>query len=178
MKKLFSALLAVLMLMACLVGCSDPMANQSATTEPKETTVEETTEATEAKTYDDTLVGLVDYFIDKGYITIAEDKSNITEMDAKLIDASVGYRYKTGYNNTEVLIELYYYENTDNEFVKSVKENGTFQIGELEPVTAYVAQDGKYLMVYTDRSNPADDSDNGKRKAEVIDAFQAFPTIK
>ena len=33
-------------------------------------------------------------------------------------------------------------------------------------------------MVYTDRSNPAADSDNGKRQAEVIEAFKAFPNTK
>lgn len=175
MKKLISALIAVLMLMSCFAGCADPMANPTASTTTTEAQAEETTEATEPKTYEDTYESLVEYFVDKGYIKIDENNANVTKMDASLIGATEGNRYKTSYNDAEVLIELYYYENTDNDFIKSVKENGSFQIGKLDPVTAYISQDGKYLMIYTDRSNPTDDSDNGKRKAEVIESFQAFP---
>ena len=183
MKRVISALIAVLMLAMCFAGCTDVMNMQNTTSATeateKETTAKDTATADTAnKGYEDSFKGLVEYFKDKGYITIAEKDSNVTKMDAALIGAKEGNRYKMTYNNAEILIELYYYENTDNQFVKSVKENGTFQIGELDPVTAYIAEDGKYLMIYTDRSNPAEDSDNAKRQTEVIEAFKAFPKTK
>lgn len=181
MKRIICALMVALMLMMCFAGCQDAMSmdntKPTTTTEPS-TEKEEATPDTVTKTYENSYKGLVEYFKDKAYITIAEKDANVTKMDASLIGAKEGNRYRMTYNNAEILIELYYYENTDNSFVKSVKENGTFQIGELDPVTAYLADGGKYLMIYTDKSNPAEDSDNGKRQTEVVEAFKAFPNTK
>ncbi len=182
MKRIISALIAILMLIMCFAGCADAMDMQNATSATsateESTTEKEATPDTANKSYENSYKGLVEYFKDKGYITIAEKDANVTKMDAALIGAKEGNRYKMSYNNAEILIELYYYENTDNQFVKSVEEKGAFQIGELDPVTAYLADGGKYLMIYTDRSNPAEDSENGKRQAEVIEAFKAFPKTK
>lgn len=180
MKRIICTLTVALMVIMCFAGCQDAMSMDNKKPTATEATTEnvEATPDTATKTYENSYKGLVEYFEDKAYITIAEKDSNVTKMDATLIGAKEGNRYRMSYNKAEILIELYYYENTDNDFVKSVKENGTFQIGELEPVTAYIADGGKYLMVYTDRSNPAADSDNGKRQAEVIEAFKAFPNTK
>lgn len=180
MKKIIAVLSAVLMMSALFSGCNnDPLSKQNiaavATTAPTEaeTTAEETN-----KEYTDTLQGLEQYFADKGYISVPEDRSGIQEMDASLISASQGYRYKTKVNNADVVIELYSYEDSNNDTVKSVKENGTFRILDLEPVKAYMSDNDKYLMVYTDKSNPAEDSDNYKRMQEVIENFKAFPSVK
>lgn len=187
MKKIIAALTAVLMMTIFFAGCNDPLSKQNvaAGTTSAATEVTENTNATvdSNKTYEDNLKGLEELFVDKGYMTIAEDKSNVTEMDASLIGAKEGNRYKANYNNAEVLIELYAFdadnlEDAAKDVINSVKEKGQFQIMNLDPVNAYLSDNGKYLMVYTDKSNPEKDSDNDKRKQEVIETFKAFPNHK
>ncbi len=180
MKKLIAVVSAVLMMTAVFSGCgNDPLSKTNvaanATTAPTEAATEE---KTEEKTYEDTLSGLEQLFADKGYITVAEDRAGIQEMDASLISAEEGYRYKTNFNNAEIIIELYSYDNSDNDIVKSVKETGEFTILNLDPVKAYMSDSDKYLMIYNDKSNPAEDTDNYKRMQEVIETLKAFPAVK
>lgn len=189
MKKLIAGIMAVMIMAVGFAGCNnDPLSKQNV--EANKTQATEATNATEAdniadKVYDETVDGLAQLFVDKGYMNIEDNNSNVTEMDASLIGAKEGKRYKTKYNNAEVEIELYSFDTTNEDLketaeqtIKSVKETGQFQIFKLDPVKAYLADNDKFLMIYTDKSNPAEDSDNYKRMQEAIETFKAFPKVK
>lgn len=189
MKKLIAGLMAVMIMAVGFAGCNnDPLSKQNVEankTETTEATTPDETKNVEAKEYKETVDGIAEYFVDKGYMEIKEDNANVTEMDASIIGAKEGKRYTTTYNNAEVIIELYSYDMSDaklketaEETIKSVKETGQFQIYQLDPVTAYLSDGDKFLLIYTDRSNPAEDSDNYKRMQEVIETFKAFPEVK
>lgn len=186
MKKLIAGIMAVMIMAIGFAGCNnDPLSKENVEAVKTETT--EATTPTEAKdvedkVYDETVDGLAQLFVDKGYMKIEDNNSNVTEMDASLIGAKKGKKYSTTYNGAEVIIEFYSFDMTDNKLketaeqtIKSVKENGWFQIFKLDPVKAYLADGDKFLMIYTDKSNPAEDSDNYKRMQEAIETFKDFP---
>lgn len=186
MRKLIAAVTAVMIMAVGFAGCNnDPLSVQNVQDTTASTEATNATEPVKDKTYKETIDGIAELFVDKGYMEIAKDNANVTEMDASLIGAKEGKRYTTKYNNAEVLIELYSFDMSDaklketaEQTIKSVKETGKFRIFQLDPVTAYVSDSDKFLLIYTDKSNPAEDSDNYKRMQEVIETFKAFPTVK
>lgn len=190
MKKLIASVMAVMIMSIGFAGCNnDPLSKQNveanATTAPTEATNATEDQPAKDKTYKETVDGIAELFVDKGYMTIKKDNANVTEMDASIIGAKEGERYTTSYNNAEVVIEIYSFDMTDEKLketaeqtIKSVKEEGKFQIFQLDPVTAYLTDSDKFLLVYTDRSNPSEDSDNYKRMQEAIETFKAFPAVK
>ena len=104
-------------------------------------------------------------------------------MDASAIGAKEGKKFAAKYAGSNIIIELYSYDtkktnSTADEIVKSVKDNGTFSIYGLPDVTAYLSDNGNYLMIYTDtaidKTNPDKNSDNYKRREQVIKDFKAF----
>ena len=124
--------------------------------------------------------GLVDYFVAKGYL---ESKDGSIKMDASAIGAKEGKKFAAKYAGSNIIIELYSYDtkktnSTADEIVKSVKDNGTFSIYGLPDVTAYLSDNGNYLMIYTDtaidKTNPDKNSDNYKHREQVIKDFKAF----
>lgn len=190
MRKLIVSVMAVMIMAIGFAGCNnDPLSKQNVEANAA-TASTEATNATEAetakdKTYKETVDGIAELFVDKGYMAIEKDNANVTEMDASIIGAKEGKRYTTSYNNAEVVIEIYSFDMTDEKLketaeqtIKSVKEEGKFRIFQLDPVTAYLTDSDKFLLVYTDRSNPAEDSDNYKRMQEAIETFKAFPAVK
>lgn len=190
MKKVIAAVIAVMVMAISFAGCNnDPLSKQNV----EANTTAAVTDATNAsesdnikdKIYSETVDGIAELFVDKGYMEIQKDNANVTEMDASIIGAKEGKRYKTTYNNAEIVIELYLFDMSDEKLketaektINSVKEEGKFQIFKLDPVPAYLADSNKFLMVYTDKSNPAEDSENYKRMQEVIETFKVFPTVK
>src|SRR5574344_164158 len=179
MKKIITAFLVIAMSVLCFAGCNnDPLNNNTpTTTSPTEATeAEKKASSISQKSYDETFDGLVSYFNDCKNIN-TEDENQIKEMDASLIGAEKGNRYTTKYNNADVVIELYSYKTDDlndtaKDTISSVKNNGEFQIMKLDPVKAYLSNNGKYLMVYNDKSidksNPDKTTDNYKRMETVI----------
>lgn len=78
-------------------------------------------------------------------------------------------------------IEIYEY-NTDkknataDEVIKSVKKDGVFKIYDLPEVKAILSDNGKYLMVYTDKSINEEntESDEYKLRDEIVTKFKEF----
>lgn len=130
--------------------------------------------------YGNDLDGLVDYFVAKEYLG---SKDGSIKMDASAIGAKEGKKFAAKYAGSNIIIELYSYDtkktnSTADEIVKSVKDNGTFSIYGLPDVTAYLSDNGNYLMIYTDtaidKTNPDKNSDNYKHREQVIKDFKAF----
>ena len=100
-------------------------------------------------------------------------------MDASLIVAKEGRKY----TKKNIKIELYVYDtnnlnDTANQIIESVKNNGEFVILDLPAVKAYLSDNGKYLMIYSDDSikkdNPNTEAANYKAREEVIEKFKSF----
>lgn len=186
MKKFFAALLCAGLIAVFAAGCGYSDALDSQVSETQATNSESSSNSekkTEVKDSDfkDSLDGLCKYFDKLGYIEYKDDKTTV--MDASLIGAKEGKKFTSTYNNKQVTIELYAYDieklnETANDVIASVKKDGTFSILELPPVKAYLSDNGKYLMVYTDAgiddANPDKDSDNYKHREEVITNFKEF----
>ena len=176
MKKIITAAIALTMIAALFAGCSDGLAEKNTATTNPTTATEEATEAKTAADYSDTYEGLRDYMQDKGYIKIEDKESNVTEMQADLIGAEKGYRYTM---NT-IKVELYAFNlkknnKTRNGIIASVKNGGKFTLYSKD-VTAYLSDNGKYLMIYTDTAIGTNDtsSDAYKLQQKAIKDFKSF----
>lgn len=186
MKKFFAAILCVCCIAAFTAGCgyTDALTSQQSSTQ--ETTVSTDDEAkSEAKDsdYPDTFEGLCNYFTAKGYIPEETDSNKPVKMDYSLIGAKEGQKYTTTFDGKTIIIELYVYDTKNlndkaNEIIDSVKKDGTFTILDLPSVDAYLSDNGKYLMIYTDESidkeNPDKDSNTYIHREEVIESFKSF----
>lgn len=187
MKKIIALILCAGTLAISVAGCgyTDALAeNSSSQTETTQAASQTATadEAT-AEDFENTFDGLCNYFANMDYIAKDKegkiDENAVTKMDASLIGAKKGNRYTTEYSGDAVTIELYEMDtnnDTAKEIIASVEKNGTFSILDLPDVTAYLSDNGKYLMIYTDESIKEDDaeSDNYKHREEVIENFKAF----
>ena len=190
MKRFIAAILCVGLIAAVFAGCAykDALSkDNTATTRATEATGNvATVDEIDAKNFSDNLQGLSEYFAKKEYITTKDgkiDESTVTVMDASLIGAKEGKKYATSYGGKAVTIELYEYDvknlnDTAKAVVESVKNSGEFTILDLPPVKAYLSNNGRYIMVYTDASiddaNPDKESDNYKHREEVIKNFKSF----
>ena len=119
----------------------------------------------------------------QGLADFLGSKDGSIKMDASAIGAKEGKKFAAKYAGSNIIIELYSYDtkktnSTADEIVKSVKDNGTFSIYGLPDVTAYLSDNGNYLMIYTDtaidKTNPDKNSDNYKHREQVIKDFKAF----
>lgn len=177
MKKFIAIALICFMSAFVFVGCGQDALSTTATetetasesTEDDTTTDEETTDIK----YDNTLSGLAEYLNSKGYI---ESLDSPTVMSAELIGADKGYRYTSG----TARIELYRYrpnklDNTGKKVIESVKENGTFELYG-NTFNAWLTDDGKFLMIYSDTAIGEDDttSDAYKTRQKAVKAFKNF----
>lgn len=197
MKKLLTAILSLCFAAIFLAGCgfSDALDSQKSTTDATEASsqAEEIQSSVKDTDFDDSFDGLCDYFTAKGYNVEKAGKpvedTNVTIMDASLIGAEKGKKFATTYNGKQIYVELYYYDtenlsDTAKEIINSVKTDGTFRIlpdnnGEKLPaVPAYLSDNGKYLMIYSDASidveKPDTNSVNYTHREQVIEDFKAF----
>lgn len=193
MKRFIAAILCVGLIAAISTGCAykDALSkDNTATTRATEATGNvATVDEIDAKNFSDNLQGLSEYFAKKEYITTKDgkiDESTVTVMDASLIGAKEGKKYATAYGGKAITIELYEYDvrnlnnlnDTAKTVIESVKNSGEFTILDLPPVKAYLSNNGRYIMVYTDSSiddaNPDKESDNYKHREEVIKNFKSF----
>lgn len=190
MKRFIAAILCVGLIAAISTGCAykDALSKDNkATTRATEATGNvATVDEIDAKNFSDNLQGLSEYFAKKEYITTKDGKieeSTVTVMDAFLIGAKEGKKYATSYGGKAITIELYEYDlknlnDTAKTVIESVKNSGEFTILDLPPVKAYLSNNGRYIMVYTDASiddaNPDKESDNYKHREEVIKNFKSF----
>lgn len=190
MKRFIAAILCVGLIAAVSVGCGykDALSKENKTTTQatEATGSAATADEVDAKNFEDNLNGLSNYFAKKGYITTKDgkiDEGTVTVMDASLIGAKEGKKYAASYGGKAITIELYEYNvNNLNDTAKavfdSVKTDGEFTILDLPSVKAYLSNNGRYIMVYTDDSidnaNPDKESDNYKHREEVIKNFKSF----
>ncbi len=180
MKRVLAALLCAGMLIVFASGCM----GGGKQTNPEDVATGDEASSLDPKDYKNNFEGLCNYFAAYGYINPKYDDKN-TKMDASLIGAKVGKKFTAiriddkDVNN--ITIELYEYDTqnhnaTADEVIGSVKEDGTFSILELPRVNAYLSDNGKYLMIYTDKGldESKTDSDNYKWREEVLEKFKTF----
>lgn len=178
MKRILTAFLCACMIAITASGCgyTDALDKASSNTETTQATEVATEDEVNSESYTNDLDGLSNYFADKKYIAVDKkgniDKNYVVEMDASLIGAKSGKKYKYG----AMTIELYEFDKTDGDVYKSVKETGKFAILDLPEVTAHISDNGKFMLIYTDTTidEAKTDADNYKRRQTVIDDFKAF----
>ena len=187
MKKLI-ALVTALVLVFSLVGCG---AAQVGTSAVWYTDKEKNTDGIEEKASKE-MNNLVDGMMDEGFL---KKTATVTVMDPvkqevvngkdkgktksyggyKLVGADEGYRFTVNYNESNVNIELYYYEDYDEtaeEIISEVKKDGEFTLlEEKEKIKAYISKDEKFLMIYQDSSN---DKKNKKQEKEAVSYFTNY----
>ncbi len=188
MKRIIATILCAGLLALSAVGCNYTDAldkNSTTTTQATQSDNQEAEDKVSDEDYKDNLDGLCNYFAAKEYIATKDnkiDESKMTKMDASLIGAKEGRKFVTPYG-ANVTLELYEYDTENpndkaNEIISSVKETGKFVILDLPEVEAYMSDNGKYLMIYTDSSikkeNPDKEADNYLRREEIIEAFKSF----
>ena len=189
MKRFIAAILCVGLIAAISTGCAykDALSkDNTATTQATEAAGSATKDEPKAADFKDNLERLINYFTELEYLAMKDgklDESTVTVMDASLIGAKEGKKFVTAYGGKAVTIELYEYDvknlnDTAKAVVESVKNSGEFTILDLPPVKAYLSNNGRYIMVYTDASiddaNPDKESDNYKHREEVIKNFKSF----
>lgn len=175
MKKLIAALFAAAMITVMATGCF------GGTPAPKVATSAEA-QSTDAADYPDTYEGLCNYLWANGYINPAEENVDITYtvMDYDLIGAVKGRKFPEQ-SKKKATIEIYEFDTaksnaTADEVLKSVKANGTFTILNLPEVNAILSNNGKYMMIYNDKSIKEDDPENESTKLrdEIVTKFKEF----
>ena len=180
MKKLALITAVIIAVSACFVGCAanDPLSNKDAYTATQAT--QEATEAThdEPKSvnpsdYENNVDGLCKYLKALDYL-----QGEPVKMAADLIGAEKGYRYVFTYEKGNINAELYEY-NTNNlndkakATIESVKKNGYFQIQGFDKVEAYMSDNGKYLIIYSDSNLIDNNSPNENNKQRELDFLKA-----
>ncbi len=102
-------------------------------------------------------------------------------MDYELVGADKGRKY-TEQTKKKATIEIYEFNlkstnATADEVLKSVKDGGKFTIYDLPEVNnVYLSNNGKYMMIYTDKSINEDntESDEYKLRDEILTKFREF----
>lgn len=181
MKKILLSAVAVVIVAVSFASCYDPYAGVKDKSKIESSATQSTTESeTKAKSkkvssddYEDNFEGLRDYMKDCGYIK-TDDKNNITKMQADLIGAKKGYKYTDG----DTRVELYSFDlkeknDTRDKVIESVKKDGTFELYN-EKIPAYLSDNGKYLMVYSNPAANDKNSDAYKTMQKAIKDFKAF----
>lgn len=187
MKKLFAVILAVCCLSALLVGCgvSDALVQNSNAETTTQAATQDEAPTVKYTDFDNSFDGLCNYFVAMGY-TVPKagdklDEKTVTDMDSSLVGAENGKKYATTYNGKNISVELYCYDtenlnDTAKSIIESVKNDGTFTILDFKPVKAYLSDNGKYMMVYSDASidESKTEDDNYTHRDQVIEDFKAF----
>lgn len=181
MKRILLSAVAVIMIAVSFASCYDPYAgvkdkSKIASSSTQSTTASETkakAKKVNADKYKDNFEGLRDYMKACGYIK-TNDENNITKMQSKLIGAEKGYKYTDG----DTRVELYSFNtekanSTRDKVIESVKKDGTFTLYS-ETIPAYLSDNGKYLMVYSNTAANDKNSDAYKTMQKAIKDFKAF----
>ncbi len=146
MKRLVAILLSVLLLIslaACTMGTDGTTLNQ-------ETTTEDATQAPKVDIgkYEKDFDGMQKYFMDMELIS--DDEDDKTEMQADVIGATQGVRYKTDTTN---FVEFYEFD-TDNlsdeaqALIDGIADGGTYTVLGIEDVKGEISGSKKFVMLY------------------------------
>lgn len=178
MKKVIIAAVCALTVFS-FAGC----AQQGSKLENVDTNSVLTTDKVNMKDYENNLGGLEDYLIKLQYIPANTEK---TKMMYSVIGAVAGDRYIFNVNNSGVLVELYEYEpdhlNKDaKRILGEVRETGAFHVFGNESIDgnvtypATLSDNEKYLMIYTDNKDSAENQTQKKLVIEAVKAFEGSP---
>ena len=164
-KRWVAALAAAMLCMTMMSACGEGFVDMNASSQ---TSSEAVSSALTEDEVEDTLGGLEQFMLDRGYIA-----GTPSEMDGELIGAKeLGHRYVSG----SITAEFYEYDldnlnETANTVRDSVQKDGAFQIiGQTVP-NVYLSGSGKYLMIY---NNTATDEASAAKTQEAIEAFKTF----
>lgn len=180
MKKIALITAVIIAVSACFVGCtSDPLNSKDyytatqATEAPTTVSTQDEPKSVNPSDYDNNVDGLCKYLKALDYL-----QGEPVKMAADLIGAEKGYRYVFAYEKGNINAELYEY-NTNNlsdkakATIKSVKDNGYFQIQGFDKVEAYMSDNGKYLIIYSDSNLKDNNSPNESNKQRELDFLKA-----
>ena len=131
--------------------------------------------------YKNDLDGLVGYL--KALQYLPKDTQPV-DMLAEVIGAKKGYRYIFTVNGSQTVTELYEFDTAAldanaQRVIGEIKENGSFHLFNKEGVdtdttyTAYLSDNGKYMMLYTDNSSNNDNVIRTKSIQKVLKDFYA-----
>ena len=131
--------------------------------------------------YKNDLDGLVGYL--KALQYLPKDTQPV-DMLAEVIGAKKGYRYIFTVNGSQTVTELYEFDTAAldanaQRVIGEIKENGSFHLFNKEGVdtdttyTAYLSDNGKYMMLYTDNSSNDDNVIRTKSIQKVLKDFYA-----
>lgn len=176
MKKILAALAAAIMISVCTTGCFG-MGQKTAVATGDEALSQE------AADYENNFEGLCNYLASFGYINPVKDNEDVTyvSMDYEIIGADKGRKF-TEQTKKKATIEIYEYtpgstNATADEVLKSVKDGGKFTIYDLPEVNnVYLSNNGKYMMIYIDKSINEDntESDEYKLREDIVTKFKEF----
>ncbi len=174
MKKIIAALLAAVVITISASGCMGMGAKSAVATGDE-------ARSQNAADYPDTYEGLCNYLASFGYINPLKDNvdSTYVVMDYALVGATHGRRY-TEQTKKKATIEIYDYSDaksaTADEVLAGIKDKGTFTVLGLPEVKAILSNNGKYMMVYNDKSIKEDnkEQDEYKLREEIVEKFKTF----
>lgn len=174
MKKIIAALLAAVVITISASGCMGMGAKPAVATGDE-------ARSQNAADYPDTYEGLCNYLASFGYINPLKDNvdSTYVVMDYALVGATHGRRY-TEQTKKKATIEIYDYSDaksaTADEVLAGIKEKGTFTVLGLPEVKAILSNNGKYMMVYNDKSIKEDNKEQEeyKLREEIVEKFKTF----
>ncbi len=174
MKKIIAALLAAVVITISASGCMGMGAKPAVATGDE-------AKSQNAADYPDTYEGLCNYLASFGYINPLKDNvdSTYVVMDYALVGATHGRRY-TEQTKKKATIEIYDYSDaksaTADEVLAGIKEKGTFTVLGLPEVKAILSNNGKYMMVYNDKSIKEDNKEQEeyKLREEIVEKFKTF----
>ncbi len=174
MKKILIAAVnaaIVLSMAGCMPNNAEQLENLSTADAPKADTVK-------SENYENNLSGLEKYFMKLQYIP---ENTEPTEMVYGIIGAVDGDRYIFNVNSSRVIMELYEYEpdqlgDEGKRVISEVQKTGKFHVFEKSSdndrtYDAYLSDNNKYLMIYTDSSESID---NIERKDNAIALLKSF----
>ena len=175
MKKIIAALLAAVVITISASGCMGGMGAKPAVATGDEA------KSQNAADYPDTYEGLCNYLASFGYINPLKDNDDVTYvvMDYALVGATHGRRY-TEQTKKKATIEIYDYSEarsaTADEILAGMKDKGTFTVLGLPEVKAILSNNGKYMMVYNDKSinENNEEQEEYKLRQEIVEKFKTF----
>ncbi len=175
MKKILAFMLVVVLSLS-LCGCmgSKPKSTVDyksfeggAVSSPDEfpaTTDESTADEAAKPKYENNLEGMCKYLEDKNCVYALKDAIKTT---ASMIGADKGYKFMYTYDGGQVVLEVYSYSDTDNEWYQQAKNDGKITLLDVT-FDAIISENGKYLMTYSDSANRTE------RKDAVVAVFNSF----
>lgn len=124
-----------------------------------------------------TLDGLADAMAWRGYVPAGTEENTRKPMRADIIGAKAGYKFQVSYEGSNFTVELYEYDpgslnDVAKAALKQAESQGSITVAGTDIPGAFVSDNGKYLMLYTDANT---DELHAARKKAVVAFFRAFP---